>query len=126
MSLTTARLAVALDEGLALVTHVYWSSDGLAISASLAATSLTGVPKLNAASNANPSISSNNGALESAASSGAVTITHFAFGHDDAGDVLDTSWNALTDAAVLLLGGKITLANAALKEHLHQTTAAPS
>lgn len=126
MAWTTARLAAGHDTAASLVTHVYWSSDGATISASLAATALTGTPKLTAATNANPCIVSNNGDLETAGASAGVTITHRAFGHDDGGPVLDTTWVALDEPAPLLVGGKLSFADGALKEHLHQTTSAPA
>jgi hypothetical protein len=85
---------------------------------------MTGDPKLKAATDANPSVKSNNGALESAAAAEGVTITHWAFASNDTPTLL-TTWNALADDAVLLAGGKLTIADGALSERLHQTTTAP-
>jgi len=124
MSLTTARMAAALDTGLTAATHISWSANGSSATAHVAATSMTGSPKLKAATDANPSVKSNNGALESAAAAEGVTITHWAFASDDA-HTLVTTWNALADDAVLLAGGKLTIADGALSERLHQTTTAP-
>lgn len=122
MALTTARMAAALDEALKNVTHVFWSSNGSTVSSSVAATAVT----LNSATTANPSVVSNDGALESAEATDAVTITHFAFGYfDDVTPVLETTWNELDSPAVLLAGGKITVADEALKEQLYQATEAP-
>lgn len=122
MALTTARMAAALDEALKNVTHVFWSANGSSVSASVAATAVT----LNSATTANPSVVSNDGALESAEASDPVTITHFAFGYlDDVTPVLETTWNELDSPAVLLAGGKITVADEALKEQLYQATEAP-
>jgi hypothetical protein len=125
MSLTTARMAAALDTGLTAATHIAWSETGSGQSANVAPTALTGDPKLKAATTANPSVKSNNGAHESAAASSGCTITHWAFASDDT-PTLVTTWNALDDDAVLLAGGKITVADGALKENLHQTTSAPA
>lgn len=123
MSFIPARAAVGLDEAAALVTHVFWSEDGSNVSSKVAGTAVT----LKAATVANPSIVVNDGALESAEASDAGTFTHFAFGHlDDVTPVLDTTWVELDDPAVLLEGGKITVADGALKEHWHATLAAPA
>jgi len=124
MSLTTARMAAALDTGLTAATHISWSANGTDPTAHVAATSLTADPKLKAATNANPSVKSSSGALESAAAAEGVTITHWAFASDDTPTLL-TTWNALADSAVLLVGGKLTIADGALSERLHQTTSAP-
>lgn len=120
MSLTTARLAAALDTGLTSVNQVAWSENGTSESSNLAATTVT----LKSATVANPSVKSNNGALESAAASADCTITHFAFKNSSTG--LQTTWNQLSQAAVLLAGGKITAADGSLSENLHQTTAPPA
>jgi|GEM_PF-6024294 len=119
MSLTTARMAAALDSGLSACTHVAWSEDGSTESANVAKTAVT----LGAATNANPSVKSNSASLESAGASSGCTITHFAF--SDGTNNL-TTWNQLDTAIPLVAGGKITVAAGALKENLHQTTSPPA
>jgi hypothetical protein len=119
MALIAANLAAALDEGLVNVTHVLWSENGSSESANVARTAVT----LKSATSANPSVKSNDGALESAAASSGCTITHFAFG---ATATPQTTWIELDSPAVLLAGGKITVADGALAEKLYQATAAPA
>jgi hypothetical protein len=121
MSLITSRLATALDAGVASLVRVVWSEDGATISSNVAPTTMT----LSSATTANPSVVANSGALESAEASGPCTITHFAFAQSD-GTTLGTTWNELDSPAVLLGGGKITVAIGALKEELHQATEAPT
>lgn len=118
MALTTARMKAALDAGLSEVTHVQWSENGSSESANVARTATT----LKAATTANPSVMSNDGALESAAAGAGCTITHFGF---SAAATLKTTWIALDAPAVLLTGGKITVADGALQEKLYQATVAP-
>jgi hypothetical protein len=125
MSLTQARMKAALDAGLTGVTHIQWSSDGINESGSLARTALTGEPKLTAATTANPSVMSNENAETSAAAGAGVTISHFAYSGGEEGADRFTEWVALDDDAVLLGGGKITVAAAALKVQLHQSAVAP-
>jgi len=123
MSWTTARLAAAGDEAGALVTHVVWSANGSTQSAVVAPTAVT----LKSGTTANPSVIANDGALESAAASDAVTISHWAFAYfDDPDYSLQTTWNALTSSAALLSGGKLTVVDGGLTENIHQTASAPS
>lgn len=123
MSLIPARLAAGLDEGLDNVTHVFWSANGSSVTAHVDPTAVT----LKSATTANPSVKSNDGSLESAAAAEAVTVTHYAFGYlDDTTPVLQTTWVELDDAAVLLQGGKLTVADGALSERLHQTDGPPA
>src|SRR5690606_35908866 len=123
MALTTARMAAALVEALKNVTHVFWSDNGSTVSASVAATAVT----LNSATTANPPVVSNDGALESADATVAVTITHYALSYLDGGTpVRETTWKELDSPAVLLAGGKITVADEALKEQLYQAREAPA
>lgn len=119
MAWITARLAAANDTAGTNVTHVQWSENGSSESANLARTAAT----LKSATNANPSVISNNGALETAAASGAATITHFAFAADA---TLQTTWIALDSERTLAEGDKLTAADGALKENLYQWTAAPA
>lgn len=123
MSLTTDRMAVALDEGLDDVTHVVWSENGSSQSDKVAPTAVT----LKSATDANPSVKANDGALESDGATEGVTITHFAFANIDGETVtLRTTWNELDEPAVLLAEGKITVADGALAENLHQTSGPPA
>lgn len=119
MSWTTSRIAAGHDTMGANVTHVAWSENGSSESANVAPTAVT----LKAATNDDPSVVANDGALESAAASSGCTITHWAF--KDA-TTLQTTWNELDDPVVLLAGGKITVADGALKENIDQTTGAPA
>ena len=118
MSFTTANMATGMDAAAAAVTHIAWSENGSTESGNVAPTAVT----LKAATNANPSVVANNGSLESAPASSGCTITHWAF---KSATALQTTWNELPDAAVLLAGGKITVADGALKEAWYQTTSAP-
>jgi hypothetical protein len=125
MSLTTARMKAALDEGMTGVTHVQWSENGSSESGNLARTSLTN--GVSAATTANPSVAGNGGAEESAGASAGCTITHFAFSGGTGGADLFTLWIPLDDSAVLLAGGKIILTAANdLKVNLYQATSAPA
>jgi hypothetical protein len=124
MSWTTARLKAANDTAGTNVSHVVWSENGTDASANVAPTAVT----LKAATTADPSVVSNDGALESAGSSSdSVTITHFAFAQfDDPDYVLQTTWNALDDSKTLDTGDKLSVADGALKENLYQATSAPA
>ena len=119
MSFNTTRMAAGMNAAAATITHVAWSENGTTESTNLARTAVT----MKTATTANPSVVSNNGALESAAATGDCTISHFAF-HDGTGTV--TTWVALSSPAALLTGGKITAADGALAENWHQTTSAPA
>jgi len=119
MSFSTARMAVGMDAAAALITQVAWSENGSSESANVVPTACT----VKAATVANPSVIANNGALESAAATADCTITHFAF---KSSTTNQTTWNQLSQAAVLLTGGKITAADGALTENWHQTTAPPA
>ena len=119
MSWTTTRIAAGHDVMATNVTHVIWSENGSSESANVAGTAVT----LKSATNADPSVVSNDGALESAAASSGCTITHWGFA---ATSTLQTTWNEFDDPVVLLAGGKITVADGALKENIDQTTSAPA
>ena len=129
MSWTTARLQAAGVAAATTSSHVAWSENGTdEAHAKVARTALTGTNGI-VVTDANPSVASNEEALESAgAAAGGAAITHFAFCMSDTGGASDltTTWNALDDTVNLLEGGKITVAIGALKENIHQTTSAPS
>jgi hypothetical protein len=118
MSFTDARKKAGMDAAATGITHVQWSANGSSETASLARTACT----VKAATTANPSVVASSGALESAACSDDVTVTHFAFAADG---TLMTSWNALDSSAVLTSGGKISVADGALKENWYNASAAP-
>ena len=119
MSLVMARQLAALDTGLTGVTHVEWSEDGSTVSSKLAATAVTLESAVDSgAGYARKGIDVASPPQLTAASSSAGTITHWRFTTAASGGTARTSWNALTSAAVLALGGQISLADAALYEKL--------
>jgi hypothetical protein len=124
MSIITLRLAAGMDEALKDVTHVAWSEDGLAQSANILPSELTGVPPLNPATNANPSVVGNNGEVRSNNTAVECTITHWAFATNDT-PALVTTWNLLASPAILEIGGMIKIVDGALSERVHQTESAP-
>jgi hypothetical protein len=118
MAFITSRLKAGADAAAALITHVQWSENGSSESANLARTAVT----VKAATTANPSVVANDGAIESAAASGAATITHFAFAADA---TIQTTWNPLAASRTLGIGDKIAAEDGVLKENFSQATSAP-
>ena len=118
MSFTNARKKAGMDTAATGLSHVQWSANGSSETGSLARTAVT----FKAATEANPSVIATSGAIESAACSADVTVTHFAFADDG---TLFTSWNELDSSAALTSGGKISVADGALKENWYNATAAP-
>lgn len=118
MSLTTDRMAAALDEALKNASHVQWSEDGSSESSNLERTSVT----LTSASDGDPSEVSNDGQIETDAASGDCTITHFAFSDDD---TRLTTFNELESSRELKTGDTLIADDGNLTESLHQATSAP-
>ena len=122
MSWITARLAAAGDTAAANVTKVVWykgTAGNEVVATEVAATAVT----LASATNANPSVVANAGALESEGASGAVDITAWAFA--DAADAAQTTINRFPTEVPLVEGGKVTVEAGALKVNMHQATSAP-
>jgi hypothetical protein len=118
MAWINARLAAANDAAGTNVTHVQWSANGSSETGSLARTAVT----LGAATSAHPSVIANSGAIESAAASADVTITHFAFAADG---TVQTEWTALAASRALTTGDKLSAAAGALKVSLYRSATAP-
>lgn len=124
MSFTAANLAAGNNAAAANITHVFFSTDGVAVTAHIAPLAVT----LKTATSANPSVVSNDGALESAGAAEGVTLTHWAFGHlDETTPVLDTTWIPRTGGSLVVpQGEKVRVADGALTENLYQATSAPT
>lgn len=122
MGWNNANLAAAQDAAAENVTYVGWSANGSSASAAVAPTAVT----LKTATIANPSDVSNDGPLESAGATEQVTITHFAFGHDDGGFVPDTAWMELEEPVELEEDGTIEVADGDLTIHGYRTSGPPA
>lgn len=93
--------------------YVAYSENGSTESANLARTDLTATG-WSAATAATPSVKSNANTVQSAAASGAATITHFAvFDAASAGNQ-KTDWQALSTSRTLASGDKVEWAAGAL------------
>jgi hypothetical protein len=108
-----AESAAALDLVVTNIryTHIGWSDDGATESEDVARTAVT----WKAATSADPSVKANDGALESAAASGACTITHWAAFSAGTEGTQRIDWTALDTAVPLIIGGKIEVADGALE-----------
>lgn len=108
-----AESAAALDLVVtnARYTHIGWSENGSTESAKVARTAVT----WKAATSADPSVKANDGALESAAASGAATISHWAGFSAGTEGTQRIDWTALDTAVPLIIGGKIEVADGALE-----------
>lgn len=121
MSLTTDRMAAALDKGLDDVTHVQWSEDGSEESSNLDRTSVS----LTSATEDDPSVVENDAEIETDGASGSCTITHFAFAGGTDGDTRRTTWIELDSSRDLESNDTLVADAGNLKEELHQATSAP-
>jgi len=118
MSCTIAALRTALDAALSAVTHVEWSENGTSVSAKLAATAVSLESAVDMTTYARKGIDVASPPQLTAGASAGGTITHWRFTTASTGGTAKTSWNALTTPAVLVSGGQISLADAALYEKL--------
>jgi hypothetical protein len=122
MSFVPARMKVGMNAAAAAITHVIWSEDGIAPSANVPPTATA----IKDATEANPSVIANDGALESAPAEANCVITHFAFAQVEGETVTpQTTWNELELPAGLNVGGKITVTDGYLSENWHQTSQPP-
>ena len=103
---TTAFSRTVLDAEIVNGDVVAWSENGSSESSNLAATSIAA---WDAATNADPAVRSNTSAVDSAAASGACTITHFAV-YNSGKTVQKTDWTAVTVQRTLALGDKVNIA----------------
>lgn len=120
MALTPARLKAALDKALETTTHIVWgktSGESVVEATEVARTAAT----FAAASTADPSVAILSAAIESAAASGGVTVTHRAGAASGvaSADNLTTSWVALDTPVVLAEGGKIEMVAADCAERIY-------
>lgn len=118
MSLTVAARITALDAALTGVTHIEWSENGSSVSSKVTATAVTLESALDIGAYVRKGIDVASPPLLSAAASSGGTITHFRFTTASSGGTAKTTWVALTTAVVLVTGGQISLADAALYEKL--------
>lgn len=118
MSLTTSRMAAALDEALSGVDAVLWSEDGSSESSNVSSTSVS----LTSATDADPSVKENDSQIISDGASSSCTITHFAFEAD--GERV-TTWNELDNSKSLDTGDKLVSEAGELQEKLYQADSAP-
>jgi hypothetical protein len=113
MGLTIATSQVALDAALAAGDFFAWSVNGTSETANLARTA---VAAWTAASAADPSVKSNNGALTSAAViTGQTIVTHFAVYSASTAGTQKVDWQALDTPRTLQIGDTLTIAANALK-----------
>ena len=117
--ITDAGHASMLDAYLASGDHIAWSANGTSETGSVARTAIVG---WTAATAANPSVkagpSSGVGALQSAAASAGVTVTHWCVYSVSTAGTQKTKWTALDTQVVLISGAKIDIAVNALKVQL--------
>lgn len=118
MALTIAAARTGLDSAMTGVTHVEWSANGSTVTSSLAATAVTMESAADLTTYARKGIDVASPPQLSAAASAGVTITHFRFTTASSGGTAKTGWTALTSPVVLVSGGQISLADAALYEKL--------
>ena len=104
---TNAYSATVLDAQLASGDYIAWSTNGSSETANLARTAIGGWAS---ATNADPSSKSNSGALQSAAASGAATVTHFAIYSASTAGTQKTDWTALSSSRTLATGDKLDIA----------------
>lgn len=93
--------------------HIAWSENGSSESANVPRTAI-GATGWAAATAAQPSLKRNANALESAAATGACTISHYAVYSTSPGGTQRTDWTALGASQALGIGDKISLDAAAL------------
>lgn len=115
MSLLPANARAALDAGLASTNQIEWSANGSSVSGSLAATTVSLEAATDLTTYQRKGITVASPPLLTAGASASVTITHWRFSQSGTGK---TAWNALSSPAVLVAGGQISLANAALYEKI--------
>lgn len=102
-----AFAATELDGALVNGDKIQWSENGSSESTNLAATTIT---TWQSATVADPSVKANSGAYESAAATGACTITHFRV-VDTTEATIRTDWTALDNSRTLGIGDKLSIAN---------------
>lgn len=118
MALTVAARIAALDAALTGVTHVEWSENGSTVSANVAATAVSMESALDIGAYVRKGIDVASPPLLSAAAAAACTITHFRFTTASSGGTAKNTWVAGTSPAVLILGGKVSLADFGVYEKL--------
>lgn len=91
--------------------HVLWSENGTSESSNLAGTTIT---TWIAATAAQPSVRGNSGSYESAAATGACTITHFSI-WNSAETTQKTEWETVTTSRTLAADDKLSIANNAIQ-----------
>lgn len=105
---TDAYELTVLDAQLANGDYIAWSANGTSETGSLARTAIGTWAAASAGSK------SNSGALESAAASGTVTVSHFAIFSASTGGTQKTDWTALTASRALTTGDKLSIAAGAI------------
>ncbi len=118
MALTAAARITALDAALTGVTHVEWSENGSTVSSKVAATAVTLESATDIGAYVRKGIDVASPPQLSAAASSGGTITHWRFTTASSGGTAKNGWVALTSPVVLLTGGQISLADAALYEKI--------
>ena len=107
---TTAFSRTTLDAAIVNGDTIKWSENGTSESASLAATAIAA---WTASTNADPAHRVNTAAVDTAAASGACTITHYSV-YDSGGTTQKTDWTTLATPRTLAIGDKITIAAGAI------------
>lgn len=108
---TNAYSKSLLDANILTTDKVQWSENGSSVSANLAATTISA---WDAATTADPAVRSNTSAIETAAASGAATISHWAL-FDTTLATQKTDWTALSGGSETLgIGDKLSIAAGAL------------
>ena len=92
--------------------YIAYSANGTSETASLARTAICATGWA-AATAATPSVKANNAVLNSAAASGAVTVTHYAIYSASTGGTQRTDWQALTASRTLAIGDSLQWATGA-------------
>ena len=115
--LTNAESAATLDARFPTsggTDYVAYSANGTSESGALARTAV-GATGWASATNADPSVKANAGALTSAAASSGATITHFAIYSASTGGTQRTDWTALASSRTVAAGDTLTWAIGALQ-----------
>lgn len=108
---TNAFSKTVLDSQIANGDHVLWSENGTSESSNLAGTTIT---TFAAATTADPSVKSNSGAYETAAATGACTISHWSL-WDSTETTQKTDWIALSGGSeTLAVDDKLSIADGEL------------
>lgn len=109
--LTQARQQAILDAEFVSGDYFAWSANGTSESSAIARTA---VSAWSSATAATPSVKGNNGALTTAAATGAATITHWSVYSASTAGTQRIDWTALTTPRTVAIGDQLSIAAGAL------------